>query len=432
MFPVIKSDYWSSKGDESQPARIRQETAHASVVYAPIPQNAVPLMYSTAPVTIHHAPHSTYNNNNNANPSVTYVPFLDQVPPPPPLPPPPPYDSEQPHSSLEYTTVYDKPALDGATAGWDQASRLGTPEADRKRKREGTALERRAGVQHQTTKPLFRRFKKSADRGDVEKSKIESGLMELTPLKSSAIIETFEEIEDGLTVSLQKEHSRTAKNLLKCGRLSVRTLKRLLIALVAVSAVYTAGTQLFDGTKLDEFATGILALVFPSSNSTIVTSALNATQTPSEWITDRELGAGKSEETSTASARFTRLNAVRPLGESNAQGPEKPNSPFKIDYVGVFVGGVTAVNDDGGATGTGADVVTAAATTVTDPDFVEVVTDAVTVTAITAATDVTVTEPDPLVVSGPDRTVFAADLLAALSDIGMTDSGRGDQSGWSS
>lgn len=409
MFPVIKSDYWSSKGDESKPERIRQEPAHASVVYAPIPQNAVPLMYSTAPVTIHHAPHSTYNNN--ANLAGTYVPFLDQVPPPAP-PPPPPYDSEQPHRSLEYTTVYDKPAL-----GWDQAGCLGPPEAreERKRKRTGAALKRSEGVQHKTTKPLCRIFKKSADG---EKNKIESSLRELTPLKTSAIIDTFEDIEDGLTDSLQKDHSRTAKNLLKCGRLSVRTLKRLLIALVAVSAVYTAGTQLFDGTKLDEFASGILALVFPSSNSTIVTSGLNATQAPSEWITDRELGARKSD---TPSAR-------------NASSREEPRSPFKIDYVGVIASGVTAVNGDGGttvATATDADVVTAAATTVTDPDFVELTTDAVTVTAVTATTGVTVTEPVPLVVSDPDQNVIAADLLAALSDTGMTDSGRGDQSGWS-
>lgn len=452
MFPVIKSDYWSSKDDESQPAQTRQTTTHASVVYAPLPQHAAPLMYSTAPVTIHHSPHSTYNNNNNANPSSTF-----HVPPPPP---PPPYDDVQPHRSLEYTTVYDKPALDETTDA-DTPGGAAT-RVDRKRKRTTVALERTARVQH---KPLLRRFKKSAGRGDGEASKIESGLIELAPLKASAIIDTFEEIEDGLNDSLQKEHSRTAKKLLKCGRLSVRTLKRLLIALVAVSAVYTAGTQLYDGTKLDEFASAIRELVFPPFNRSEPvgdesTSGLNATRTQTVPIVDRGPVTGRVDETtvetSADSERLAPLEGIRAL-ESIAAGPEARRSPFKIEYAGVAVsndtGGDLRASADGAAVSRDVVVAAPATSPATETDIVEVVdvadvtaetddvaTDVVASTAVAVAAttdsdDVTVAGPDPLpernaTVYDPDQTDVAADpplTAATLSDpVSTGTAGRGD------
>lgn len=399
MFPVIKSDYWSS-GDEPRPPA--QSPTHASAVYSPIPQHAVPLMYTTAPVTIHHAPHSTYNNN-NANPSTT---FLDRVL----APPPPPYENVEPHRSLEYTTVYDKPALDGTLDTDDAPVRYSAPPS-------ALAPETRIGGKRKRTTekkaPLLRRFGKSTDRKG-ETSTVEAGLMELTPLKTAAIIDTFEEIEDGLTDSLSKEHGRAAKSLLKCGRVSVRTLKRLLIALVAVSAVYTAGTQLFDGTKLDEFASDMMALAFPSSNRSetgavsppLVTSDTDETVTPAEPSAIADSGL-VGDEPGPVQA---------PVGSLSWDAPEKPRDPFKIVLIGVSAGGGGTASHGGGdemraaaavAFGTVAEgtvdsrgaVVIVPASPVTETDIVAAPTDGITETA-TAVTTAITTDADDFTATG--------------------------------
>lgn len=212
MLPVIKSDQWAKKEAQSQESKPLQ----VPVVYVPLQQQGVPVMYSTAPVTIHHAPNSTYHNNPGPD---TYLPYLER--------PPPTYSPTAPEEPAKLQTQHVSSSV----------RTLSNDNDDDDNKKES---------EKQT---LLSKFKvsKSVTKRDTIAVK-ENSTLELKPMNTSNIIETFDTIEDGLTDTLQQEKSRSSVtyNMLKCCRVSVRTVKHVLIALVAFSAVYTAAVQMYE------------------------------------------------------------------------------------------------------------------------------------------------------------------------------------------
>lgn len=264
MFPVIKSDYWS-KGPQEAAEQVSQDQVQqqqqqqqkmALVTYAaPNLHHTVPLMYSTAPITIHHANQSTYNSN-VPTPNA-YLPFAD-------LQPPPMYEPMAPAQSLEYTTVYDKPTFE-RTDEEEKITAVEVQTVDAKANKKRKHARGEAGGPERKPRKTGK-FTKL--RGGGTADRCGNGLSELSPLKTAAIIDTFEEIEEGLTDSLENKHSAPTRSMLKCCRLSVRTVKRLLIALVAISAVYTAGSQLYDNADaFDRGVSGLFDLFTPTNVS---------------------------------------------------------------------------------------------------------------------------------------------------------------------
>lgn len=257
---MLKSDHWVKNDSPTT------NVPPPPVVYAPLQQqqqHGTPLMYSTAPVTIHHSPHSTYNNNPGPD---TYLPFLDR---------PPPYSSSLDNT----TTAYN------VTAPTEELAKLQTQHVSSgssswfgKKKKSIVKPQAESLVSSTNVRTLNAGAPESrALLGRTiakrDTSKSETRMVELNP-----ILETFDNIEDGLTESLEREkdHSSPSYNLLKCCRVSVRMVKRVLIALVAISAVYTAGMQVYEHVPVGEIFSNIFSSVVDDK------TPLNLTETTSQ------------------------------------------------------------------------------------------------------------------------------------------------------
>lgn len=285
MLPVLKSDHWV-RNNGSSPTKNAPP-----VMYAPLQQHGTPLMYSTAPVTIHHAPHSTYNNNPGPD---TYLPFLDR--------PPPTYSSSLDDSTM--MTAYnntEKPAklqtqhVSSGSSSWfgkkNKSIVKSSVSSDNVRTLNADAPEKRTLLG------------KTIAKRDTSKS--ETSMLELNP-----ILDTIDNIEDGLTDSLkqEKDHSSPSYNLLKCCRVSVRMVKRVVIALIAISAVYTAGMQVYEHVPVGEIFSNIFSLV--------------------RSVGDRTNDSFNLTETTNRSPELTVLNHTMNLLPENSESDERENSRY--------------------------------------------------------------------------------------------------------
>lgn len=264
MLPVIKSNQWLQA--PSRFPSLSNQAEHLQPFTMGYPDNRQKegngtFVYSTAPLTVHHSPHSTYLTNPGAD---TYQPYVQR--------PPPMYSAMFATPSLDNTTMYHSNYVQNDKHGpssrfqLEPRSSLGNNDDEQNEISHQTSYDSYSGNQTVLPKSL-----KESDATSMYKKNAEVR-KELNPVSNaSALIESFDTIEGGLNDSLQKEqdHSSAKYTFLKCCRVSVRSIKHVLIVFVAISAVFTAGVQMYEHMPVDKLFPKGFSITRSKDNTTV-------------------------------------------------------------------------------------------------------------------------------------------------------------------
>ena len=395
MLPVIKSDHWAKKEEQSQTANV-QKPLQVPVVYVPLQQQGVPVMYSTAPVTIHHAPNATYHNNPGPD---TYLPYLER--------PPPTYSPTAPDEPAKFQ-IQHVSNVTPPVVTLDNVQTLNSNNND-----DDGGDKKEPGKQ-----TLLSKFKvsKPVKKCDTSNAKVNS-IVELNTIDASNIIETFDTIEDGLTDTLQQEKNRSSVsyNMLKCCRVSVRTVKHVLIALVAFSAVYTAGIQMYEhlpvgGLLLNIFSTNQSNHQSPDltvlnqtslegqgniwSNSTVAPPVVDNSSNTAVNARDDPSREGKDSSVATTPGPVTSVRVGNKTTATSIPGTDTPKPTTSISFDSAAASASTLVS-------------------IVDTTVASVVT--VTATVPTTTTGTTVT-PNATTPTGFDTAAVSASTVVSVVD----------------